>query len=76
MTLYHQVVAGERTANTRWSGRGKRVRITRTQSRELTCSHRLGKRIPLVPIVGMSLASTGKIGDVEPVIDHCSSNRL
>jgi len=38
------------------SGGGKRVRVTRTQSREV-CSHRLGKRGPLVRVVGMSLAS-------------------
>ena len=43
ITLYH-LVTGERTANTNESGGGKRARITRTQYRESTCSHRLGKR--------------------------------
>jgi len=40
-----------------WSGGGKRVRITGTQSRELVRSQRLGEGALPVRVVGMSLAS-------------------
>jgi len=55
--LYHQVVTGERTAKTGYSGSGKRERMARTRSRELVCSQCLGERVPLVRVVSTCLSS-------------------